>query len=737
MGALGAVHAGLLTALAAVAVPILIHFFYRRRARILRFSAMRFVLLSHKKVARKLLLKEYLLLFLRCLLVALLALIVARPLLSRAVRGLHLGDQPAAVAIVLDNSYSMLRRDRDRDLFSRAKKQAEELLDQLNRLDRAALLLTASEEESPLTGSREELQKFLDQAEVSYGPSRPLYALRRAGQLLKAAPEEIHRIVMLTDLQRTGFDRPESYVAGESLPPVSVVDVTSGEALPANLAVGELELLASAHDREEALALKCQVHNFSDQAQDRVLVQVELGEENVGQGFVNLGPGAVEQKEFYLHPEKRGQVEGTVSVLAGDALSADDRAFFHLSGGGQVRALVVDGEPKTLFYESETFFLDQALNPRLYARSRVEPTTVTPAELLTQPLADYQVLVLANVEKLPEKTVAEIKRFVREGGGLLFTLGDQVNADFYDRLFGDLLPRELRGIASPYGGHQLNGGGHHLNGVPNKGEIRVMHLDSLFAPGAALGERHPILGVFRGPDEGDLALANFFTYFVLQQEVAPQSRVILRLTDGSPILVEKEFGRGKVILFASSADRAWNDLCIRPTFLPLFQQTVQYLAGALFGGDPGGMTAGQEIRIPCPPGKAGAVVVNPLARAEALPAVQDRGLNTVRLADTDQPGFYYLRWADRLPEGTPSAFSAGEADQVLVINLDLRESNLAKISESELKALVPAVGVEVAAGEAGFIRAAGDQVRRSELASTLLFILALAAALELVLLRKG
>jgi len=452
---------------------------------------------------------------------------------------------------------------------------------------------------------------------------------------------------------------------------------------------------------------------------------VALGQESVGQGFVSLEPGAMEDKEFYLHPEKRSQVEGTVTVVSGDGLSADDRAFFHLAGGGQVRALVVDGEPKTIFYESETFFLDQALNPRLYARSRVEPTTITPTELVTTPLADYQVLVLANVAKLPERTVAEIKRFVSEGGGLLFTLGDQVNADFYDRRFGDLLPRELRGIASPYAGAEA------------KGEIRVMHLDSLFAPEAAPGERHPILGVFRGPDQGDLALANFSAYFVLQQEVTPQSRVILRLTDGSPILVEKEYGRGKVILFASSADRAWNDLCIRPTFLPLFQQTVQYLAGALFAGDPGSMTAGQGIRIPCPPGKAGAVVLHPQGKAEALPAVQDRGLSTVRLADTGWPGFYYLRWVERLPEGAPAVFAPAEADQVLVINLDLRESDLAKISDNELKALVPSPSLEVASGEAGFIRAAGDQVRRSELAANLLFLLAVAAALELVLLRKG
>jgi len=725
MGAFSAVNTWLLAALAAVAVPILIHFFYRRRARIKRFSAMRFVLLSHKKVARRLLLKEYLLLLLRCLMVAFLALAVARPLISRTVHGLSLGDQPAVVAVVLDNSFSMLRRDQDRDLFSKAKKQAGQLLDQLGKLDRAAILLTASEEENSLTGNREELRSFLEKAEVSYGPSRPLHALRRAGQLLKGAPETVHRIAVFTDLQRTGFDQPESYAPGETLPPVSFIDLAEGKTAP-NLAVGELKLSASAHDREEALALRAKVHNFSDQVRDRVLVQIALGGQNLAQAFVNLKPGATEEKEFFLHPQPQAGSEGTVTVTAGDALAADDTAYFHLAGGGQVRALVVDGDPKTLFYESETFFLDKALNPRLYARSRVQPTTITAAELLNHPLEQFQVLVLANLDKLPDKTVAEIKRFVREGGGLLLALGDQVDADLYDRLFSDLLPRELRGKNSSYAGAEA------------KGEIRVMHLDSLFGSQAGgVAERHPLLGVFSGPDQGDLALANISTYFVMQQEITPQSQVILRLTDGAPIMVEKEYGKGKVILFATTIDRAWSDLCIRPTFLPLFQQTVQYLAGALFSGDPGTMLAGQEIRLPCPPGKTGAILLNPKGEASAIPASEERGLSSVRVADTRWPGFYYLRFADRLPPGKPAAFAPALADRVLVINLDLRESNLARISEAELKSLMPAAGLEVLPAGAGFSRMSADQVRRRELAHALLICLVLAAAAELVFLRRG
>ena len=107
------------------------------------------------------------------------------------------------------------------------------------------------------------------------------------------------------------------------------------------------------------------------------------------------------------------------------------------------------------------------------------------------------------------------------------------------------------------------------------------------------------------------------------------------------------------------------------------------------------------------------------------------------MADTRWPGFYYLRFVDRLPEGKPGAFAPAEADRVLVINLDLRESNLARISEPELKSLLPAAGLEVVPAGAGFSRVSADQVRRRELAHTLLICLVLAAAAELIFLRKG
>ena len=93
-------HPLLAWGLLAVAVPIIIHLLLRQRPRPLPWAAMRWLLAAHREASRKWKLTNWLLLFLRCLVVALLALAVARPALPGLGGGAHL-------VLVVDRSASM------------------------------------------------------------------------------------------------------------------------------------------------------------------------------------------------------------------------------------------------------------------------------------------------------------------------------------------------------------------------------------------------------------------------------------------------------------------------------------------------------------------------------------------------------------------------------------------------------------------------------------------------------
>src|SRR5205823_15131954 len=136
-------HPAYLWGLLAIALPILVHLFNQRRPRPLAFGAIEFVLRSQRQKARRLRLRQILLLALRCLLIAAVALALARPSLKP--RGVEAAQTsgPQATALVLDASLSMRYRIGTRTLFEKARAEALSALERLGPDEPAAVGLCA------------------------------------------------------------------------------------------------------------------------------------------------------------------------------------------------------------------------------------------------------------------------------------------------------------------------------------------------------------------------------------------------------------------------------------------------------------------------------------------------------------------------------------------------------------------------------------------------------------------
>jgi len=147
---------------------------------------------------------------------------------------------------------------------------------------------------------------------------------------------------------------------------------------------------------------------------------------------------------------------------------------------------------------------------------------------------------------------------------------------------------------------------------------------------------------------------------------AEAARVIVRLGDQTPLLMEKRIGEGRVVLFASGLDNLTNDFPLHPAFVPFIEQTARYLAGSERQGGARPVDAflelrnakekGQGVEVTDPQGK------RPLTLAEAAKA------QSLQLTEA---GYYQLRLAN------------GRQDEVAV-NPDPKESNLDVIPEDAL-----------------------------------------------------
>ena len=120
----------MLAGLVAVSVPIIIHLLNRRRFQKVVWAAMRFLKLSVEQNQRRMKIEDLILLLLRCLLLALLAVALARPaILSNTSE--HFGQSKVTGIIILDNSYSMGVSDGNLTRFEKGRKAAEQALDSM------------------------------------------------------------------------------------------------------------------------------------------------------------------------------------------------------------------------------------------------------------------------------------------------------------------------------------------------------------------------------------------------------------------------------------------------------------------------------------------------------------------------------------------------------------------------------------------------------------------------------
>ena len=55
--------------------------------------------------------------------------------------------------------------------------------------------------------------------------------------------------------------------------------------------------------------------------------------------------------------------------------------------------------------------------------------------------------------------------------------------------------------------------------------------------------------------------------------------MVARLTDQTPLLLDKKIGEGRVLLLASGLDNLTNDFPLHPVFVPFVEQTARYLSG--------------------------------------------------------------------------------------------------------------------------------------------------------------
>lgn len=649
----------LLLGLLAAGLPYLIHRIGKRRAVPVRFAAMQLLLRSERRVHARRRLREILLLAVRTAVAASLPFIFARPF-SEKVTDLPVVSLDAQAAVlILDDSASMQRSAGVGTLFARAKGRAQGLARQFPSDSELAFLVTSAGS-APRIGElepdRARIVETIERTTCSARPADFTAAMRQASLILAGSAKAHRRIYLFTDLQATGWEDGAGLPAEN--PPEVIVDDVSGGTSWDNRAIVEARVEPSAESGTGTVAVTAEIADYSKQGRAALGVTLRVDGSAVAQGTVELLPGGHARKRF-LHSLPAGlSTAHNLSVdIDGDAFALDDRRQMHFEMARTLRVLIIDGDPRTTRNEDEAFFFEAALR------------NGTASALVTSKLADdvsadtltgYTVVALLNVAAPSPALASALEHFVEGGGGLFVSVGDRVDTTAWNARMAKLLPQPLglvRTAAAPPG--QRPG-----ETVDDRPAERLLPLD----------RRNPLLSVF--PEQGEgLVSTRFFKYMLLEpvRDTAARS-VVLRYESGAPALVEREIGKGRVMLLTTTVDRDWTDLPIRAGFLPLLRESLRHLVGAVEDDSSATLLVG-EPRLLTFDGDAQTLeVTRPDGSVWMVKRELAGSSRSIAYDGTDQIGLYRVRAA-----GPDGAFVAQSA-QDFAVNLDPRESDPARLA---------------------------------------------------------
>jgi len=305
-----------------------------------------------------------------------------------------------------------------------------------------------------------------------------------------------------------------------------------------------------------------------------------------------------------------------VRIDSADGFGADDLRRFAVERSDPQKVLLIHnyGDSRSPLY------IGAALSAAAQSAFTLESISVT--EAADRKPSNYAFIILSDVNTVPSLLENVLTQYVRSGGSLFIAAGTSAGARSQIPIFGAHIAATRD-----------------YNRVPDR-FMGVGSTDSSY-PAVAKAGGWPDVKFFYAldVDPGD-------------------ARVIVRLGDQTPLLLEKSIGEGRVMLLTSGLDNLTNDFPLAPSFVPFIEQTARYLAGSERQGGARTVDAylelrnakerGQGVEITDPEGK------RPLTLREAASA------QSFQLTEA---GYYQLRLAD------------GRQNQVGV-NPDPKESNL-------------------------------------------------------------
>jgi hypothetical protein len=618
-----------------LAVPLVVHLFSFRTLKRVYFSNLQFLKEVKEESRRKSQLKHLLLLFLRMLAIAAVVLAFAKPQWGNKKTTLAAGGLTYH-AVFIDNSPSMSLEGAEGLLLEQAKSAARAIASQARPDDRFQLITQELLPDAQRWISREAFIDAIDRVQQS-SRSHPLSLIyeRQRALILNTSERRRTQVYLLSDFQKSASDL-------EALPVDSSLQLfllqLHANAV-ANLYVDSCWLTQPLLRKNEPAKLVYRIRNGGEQAASGVRVQLRINEVQKGLSNIDVPANGQLIDTIAFSPDAVGLQKAVLSL--DDRVFAYDDAWYMQIQVQDALPLLLLQDQKQTPYVTALFADDDFVQLSKQQLMRLDYNT----------LASYKSVVLDGVEQLGSGLVNGLKAMVEAGASVIVL--PSTNKD----------QSPLNELLTALGAGQLG------EVVVQKQQVTTLDVKDLLYE-----QTFSFL-----PEQLSLPAVNqYFSY-----AAKPDDRVLMRMTNGAPLLVRRLVGQGHVLLFLAALTPEWTDFQQHSLFVPTLYRA------ALLGGNSSQLAyrlgAASQVILSVQGGALNGLISLQHEQLNYLPEVRKQG-NRIRLdlqSGELVPGHYQV-----LEDGKPVPNLA------IALNGDAAESQLGMWAVDDLAALSERAGWE-------------------------------------------
>ncbi len=425
-----------LFALAAIAIPIIIHLFYFRRFKRVYFTNVRFLKEVKEETSARQKLRNLLVLLMRCLAVIFLVLAFAQPFIPQDVE-VKKGEK--TVSVFVDNSFSMSALSSDVPLLELAKRRAREIVNAHAVEDRFQILTNDFEGRHQRLIDKEDALTLIDEIEISPSVKELSKVLVRQTQALNTNTSQNKVSYIISDFQKNISDF-EAYQ--DSLVQINLIPLQSVQ--EKNIAIDTAWFDAPVQMVNQTNPLRVKIRNLSNESAENVRLSIQYEGQTKPVGTLNIPAQSSITDTVPITILRTGWHQAKLEITD-FPVQFDDQYFFTFHVAEEINVLVINDLTP-----------DNFLNAAFQGIPYFKVVNQNSGNLDYSKFPNYQMIVTNGLTSISSGLAFELKQFVENGGNLLtfpaqnsnigsyksfltaFPANEMVNFENLERIVGDI-----------------------------------------------------------------------------------------------------------------------------------------------------------------------------------------------------------------------------------------------------------------------------------------------------------